>query len=359
MQICFYFPALANDRNNIIFGSMYESFFESIRRNGFDVSFTTQINDISGDILVTNIGSGYEKTAAQAMLKFQGPVIINTYNAYINFNRRFLMRWKSRILFAYNPDYATLNYNKYNSLGIPYLHLPLASDPDVFKPLELEKKYDITFLGNGHSGFGREKYIEKLIEYSKRNNLSIFLAGAGWNKFGFPFQIVHHGAETNTVYNQSKICINIHNDRQYAGIEKEMDANNRLFDLAMAGCCQISNGSKMIERYFTSDEVATADHPDEWLQLIDDYLGSEVKRIKMGKMARRRAISEHSWDNRAQEFINFIHQHIEQYQRREQNISLAYCFLRKLDSIKRPAYQYLEIRPIKKLLIFLGLLTKK
>ena len=187
------------------------------------------------------------------MFKFNGPVILNTYNAYISFNKPFLKRWKERIIFAYNPDFATLNYKLYNSLDIPYLHLPLASDPDIFKPINSKKIYDIAFLGNGHSGYGREKYIEKLIKYTVDNKLSIFLAGSGWEKFGYPFMIIQHGEQTNLVYNQTKVCINIHNDRQFAGVDKEMDANNRLFDLAMAGCCQVTNGKKMIMKYFNNN----------------------------------------------------------------------------------------------------------
>lgn len=359
MKICFYFPSLANDQNHSIFGSMYKSFFNSIEELGHIVTFTTDFESINGDILITNIGSGYEKTAAKAMLSYNGPVVLSTYNAYINFNPTFLKRWKSRILFAYNPDYASLNFKKYNSLGIPYLHLPLASDPEIFKPLLEEKKYDISFLGNAHSGYGREKYIQKLIEYSKRKNLNLFLAGAGWEKFGYTAHIVNHGYQTNQIYNQSKVCINIHNDRQYAGIDKEMDANNRLFDLAMAGCCQVSNGHEMIKKYFSQEEIATADNPDEWIELIDYYLSNQEERSNLGDKARLRAITEHTWEKRAIEFLNFITSHMNEYNERSQKISLPTAISRYLDSKHRPAYQIIEIRLIRYILTFFGLYTKK
>ena len=359
MHFCFYFPALQDKHNNAIFGSMHNSFIEAIMKLGHKASICTRIKEIDGDILITSIGSGYEKTAAQAMFKFNGPVILNTYNAYISFNKPFLKRWKERIIFAYNPDFATLNYKLYNSLDIPYLHLPLASDPDIFKPINSKKIYDIAFLGNGHSGYGREKYIEKLIKYTVDNKLSIFLAGSGWEKFGYPFMIIQHGEQTNLVYNQTKVCINIHNDRQFAGVDKEMDANNRLFDLAMAGCCQVTNGEKMIVKYFNNNEVASADNPDEWIQLIDYYLKNEQLAQQLAFKARKRAIEEHTWLNRAQTFVEFTNEQLKNYYTRNQNVSIYRTALRYLDQKRRPLYQIKEVKIIRRILIILGIYTKK
>jgi len=193
MQICFFFPSLKNDQNNAIFGSMYSSFFYQLELQGMPVKFTTDLDKIEGDILVVGIGGGGERNAAKAMLKFKGPVILSTYNTYICFYKSFLKRWKSKILFAYNPDFADLNFVKYNLVGITYYHFPFGSDEKIFYPFDTEKKYDITFLGNANSGFGREKYIQKLVDYAIKNNLNIFLAGSGWEKYGFSYRIVEHG----------------------------------------------------------------------------------------------------------------------------------------------------------------------
>jgi glycosyltransferase involved in cell wall biosynthesis len=359
MQICFYFPSLKNDQNNAIFGSMYSSFFKQLEVKGMNVKFTTDLADIEGDILVVSIGSGGEPLAAKAMHKFKGPVILSVYNAYICFYRSFLKRWKSRILFAYNPDFATLNFEKYKSVGIPYYHFPFGSDEQIFKPLIIEKKYDISFLGNANSGFGREKYIEKLIEYAQSKKLNVFLAGSGWAKFGFPYQIVNHGDETNLIYNESRICVNIHNDRQFAGIDKEMDANNRLFDLAMAGCCQISNGEQMVVKYFDKDEVVSVDNPDKWIDSIDYYLNNETERLELGLKARERAFTEHSWEKRATEFNNIINEKYSEYTQRSQKINFLVTLFRFLDQFIVPLYLFKEIRIVRLILTKIGIYTKK
>ena len=332
MQICFYFPSLKNDQNNAIFGSMYSSFFSAIERTGINVYFTTELDEIIGDVLVVGVGSGGEMSAAKAMHKFTGPIIINIYNAYLGFNRPFLKRWSSRVLFAYNTDYSTLNYIKCASVNIKFIDIPFASDETIFYPIELyKKKYDITFLGNADSGNGRKQYIDLLIRYVKENNLKILLAGAGWEKYGFPYQIIKHGKETNEIYNESKVCVNIHNDRQFAGIDKEMDANNRLFDLAMAGCCQVRNGKKMIMRYFSEDELLTADNPREWLTLIDCSLKDEYKRDKIGINARKRALKDHTWDKRAIEFVDIVKSNYPNYSDINQNVNIFIKFMRFLD----------------------------
>ena len=338
---------------------MYSSFFKQLENKGMNVKFTTDIAEIDGDILVVTIGGGVEKLASKAMIRFKGPIILYTYNAYLCFYKSFLKRWSSRVLFAYCTDFATLNYIKYNSVGIPYYHFPFGSDENIFYPIEEEKIYDIAFLGNGNSGFGREKYIEKLINYTKSNNLKVFLAGAGWDKYGFPYRIVKHGSETNKIYNQSKICINIHNDRQFAGVDKEMDANNRLFDLAMAGCCQISNGEQMINHYFEKTEVATADQPDNWINLIDYYLNNEHERITLGLKARKKAIKEHTWEKRAIDFISFINNHYTNYTNTNQKVNIKIRLARYLDQFIIPTYLLKEIRIVRFALTKLGHYTKK
>jgi glycosyltransferase involved in cell wall biosynthesis len=338
---------------------MYSSFFKQLELQGMCVILATDLCEIGGEILVVSIGGGGEPSAAKAMSKFKGPVILHTHNSYLYFYKSFLKRWSSRILFAYSTDFATLNYTSFNSVGIPYYHFPFGSDCTIFYPQNFEKKYDIAFLGNANSGFGRGKYIQKLIQYSKDNNLTIFLAGSGWDEYGYPYRIVKHGAETNKIYNQSKVCVNIHNDRQFAGIDKEMDANNRLFDLAMAQCCQVSNGEQMIVKYFDNKEVMTADNPEEWISKIDYYLKHEEERKQLGLNARKRALKVHTWEKRATEFINFINENYSSYINRNQRITILTSILRHIDKIIIPPYQLKEIRIIRHVLTKLGLYVRK
>jgi glycosyltransferase involved in cell wall biosynthesis len=359
MQICFYYPTLQNDQNKAIFGSMYSSFFKQLELQGVHVILATYLHEIKGDILVVSIGGGGEPAAAKAMHLFKGPVILHTHNAYLYFYKSFLKRWSSKVLFSYCTDFATLNFTSYNSVGIPYYHFPFGSDKDIFYPMNLEKQYDITFLGNASSGYGRDRYIEKLVDYTQKKQIKVFLAGSGWDKYGFPYRIVEHGEQTNLIYNQSKICINIHNDRQFAGLDKEMDANNRLFDLAMAGCCQISNGEQMISKYFNQNEVNAADNPEEWIQKIDYYLNNQSEREIIAHNAREKALNFHTWEKRATDFIQYINDNYPKYIDRKQKINWLTSLSRYLDQYLIPPYLYKEIRIMRFILKKLNLYTQK
>ena len=214
-------------------------------------------------------------------------------------------------------------------------------------------------MGNANSGSGRQKYIDKLIDYVQSNNLKIFLAGNGWEKYGYPSQLVQSGEQTNLIYNQSKICVNIHNNRQYLGINIEMDANNRLFDLAMAQSCQICNGEQMISKYFANDEVISADIPEEWITKIDYFLNNKVERNLTALKARKRAIENHSWTQRAVKFNNIINENLHLYAAKSQKVSLFTSFRRKLDKIIPPLYLIKEIRIVRYFLTILGLYNQK
>jgi len=333
---------------------MYSSFFAELEKEGMQVKFTTELTEIEGDVLVTGIGGGWEPHAARAMNIFKGPVILNIYNSYICFNRSFLKHWKSKILFAYNPDYATLNFEKYNSVGIKYYDFPFGSDEKVFFPIDVEKKYDITFIGNADSGFGREKYVKALIDLSKRKNYKFFLAGHGWEKYGYEKRIIKHGSDTNLIYNQSKICVNIHNNRQFAGIDIEMDANNRLFDLAMAQCCQISNGELMVSKYFTKEEVLTADDPEIWISYVDRCIENDQLRHTLANNARTKALNEHTWNARAKEFNNLVNRHFLQYNSNQQKVGFFLKLFRIMDQYIVPMYRIKEIRMIRFILYKTG-----
>jgi glycosyltransferase involved in cell wall biosynthesis len=359
MQICFYFPSLKNSQNNSQFRGMYTSFLNGIEKQGVKTLLTSELNQIEGDILVLIIGGGYEPIAARAMHKFKGPVIFYVHHTYICFYKSFLKRWQSRILFTYSTDFANLSFDKYASVGVKYYHFPFASDPLQFYPVNIEKKYDIAFLGHASSGQGRYRYIEPLIAYVKKNNLDILLAGSGWEKYGYPFQIISHGKLLNIVYNMSKICINIHNDRQYLGMNYEMDANNRVFDLALAGCCQVSNGENMIIKYYDKDEVITADDPEEWIKKIDYYLNHPEERDRVGKKALERSLKEHTWDVRGKEFVNIIQNSLFQYDEKNQNIGIITLWLRYLDQYMLPPYRIKEIRIIRFILKKLKLYQAK
>jgi glycosyltransferase involved in cell wall biosynthesis len=338
MQICFFDLNLGNRQVNAIFGGMYKSFWRALERNGAKVNFTQSIASLEGDVLVVALGEGQEVKSARAMEAFNGPVIVYVPPAYSWFYSAFLKRWKSKIIFAYGTDSSDLSFEKYQRLGIPYYHVPFASDEEIFYPLDLPKTYDVIFVGNATSGVGRYRYTKLLMEKAKEKNWEILLIGAGWERYGHPFQIVAHGKLLNIIYNLGKVCLNVHNDIQYSGQDRQMDANNRVFDLAMAGCFQINNAKDLIGKYFTEEEVVAFDEPVKLIEQIDYFLQHEDERAEMSRRSMQKANAQHTWNNRASDFIRVIGDHYLNWNESESKAGAYELLARKYDQFFFPPY---------------------
>lgn len=266
---------------------------------------------MSADVLVVPTGGGQDKSSAKAMHGFGGPVILNVGAAAFWFRKSFLERWDEQILFVYGNDCSEYSPRVFNEIGITYYHLPFASNPAIMKPLNLAKFYDIVFFGNAGSGTGRHNYVEPLMRAINKER--VLLVGPGWERYGFPSQSIAWGPLLNTVYNLAHVCINISNDEQKIGSDARLDANNRLFDLSMAGCFQVSNAPQVVRRYFSESEVVAVDSPSDWVDAVLYYVNhpDETKPFKLA--ARRRALDEHTWVHRAQKFLKMIETHLSDF----------------------------------------------
>lgn len=270
-HILFFRMGLQSPSVNSCFGGMYRSFFKALSEAGYEVSLSENCPCSAANLLVIPMGGGQESAGAAAMQTCNCPVILYVPPAAAWFRPGFLKRWQERILFVYGTDSSNFSHTAYQRLGITYHHFPFASDPEVMTPLHLPRHYDILFVGNAGSGSGRDRYITSLMQKMKHRR--IMLLGSGWEPYGFPQQLVGWGNLLNLLYNHAHICINLANDEQQLGDNSRLDANNRLFDLAMAGCFQVSNAPAIVSSYFKDSEIVSTATPEEWLDSINYFLG--------------------------------------------------------------------------------------
>jgi len=313
LKIGFHRFGLDKPTINAWFGGMYRSFFQALEHLGCRVSYTDDKPDNNLDVLVMPMGGGQDKGSIRAMSYYTGPVILNIGAAGYWFRKGLLERWKDRILFLYGTDRSDYSYTMARSVNLPYHNMPFASNPDIMRPLDLPRLYDIVFVGNADSGIGRHAYIKPLLDNVK--DKKVFFCGSGWERYGFPFQTIEWGDMLNVIYNLSSICINLSNDEQKgSGHKLQMDANNRLFDLAMAGCFQISNAPELVKHYFNDSEVVAIDSPEKWVSAIGYYLNHPEEMEPFRQASRKRAVKDHDWSNRAQSFLNEIEMQLSQWE---------------------------------------------
>ena len=316
------------------FRLMYNSFFHALEELGCCVTYCESKPNKDANVLVVPLGDGQDKSSALAMGVFGGPIILYSSPAAEWFRRGFLNRWRDRILFAYGFDVSEFSASMYARLGIPYYHLPFASTPSVMRPLGLQKMYDVAFVGSAGSGTGRHSYIGPLMRAIRSRK--VLLIGPGWEAYGFPPQFIAWGDLLNIVYNVTHICINISNDEEKIGPDRRLDANNRLFDLAMAGCFQISNAPQVVRCYFDETEVVAVDPPDEWVAKIMYYLDHPSETEVFCVAARSRALAEHTWQHRAKQFLKMIQNHLPAWQESRTKTSQWVKIARQCDTILSP-----------------------
>lgn len=306
--IDFFLLGLDHPSVNAWFSGVYQSFFTALEEQGWRVTYSDAKPNRSANLLVVPLGGGQDQSSARAMQDFSGPVILYIGAALYWFRKGFLERWRDEILFTYGFDVSTFSPKAFSELNIPYYHFPFGSNPTVMRPLNLPKLYDVIFVGNAGSGFGRHKYAQALMKAAGKRK--ILFIGPGWERYGFPSQSIAWGDFLNIIYNLAHICVNICNDQQKLGADSRLDANNRLFDLAMAGCFQVSNAPQVVRCYFDAAEVVAVDPPDEWVSAIMYFLDhpSEMEPFRIA--ARKRALEEHTWQHRAKMFLEMIESHL-------------------------------------------------
>lgn len=166
---------------------------------------------------------------------------------------------------------ASNNKQPYYKLGArKVLNVPWACDPDFHKKIEIEKKYNISFIGTAY--LERRKIIRNLGE------VDVF--GDFWYGFGkFSHKAVYGENFVKTI-NQSKINLNLQ-----AKISIEADAPTmRTFELAGCGSFQISDYMPSVKKYFPM--LTTFHETKDLKELIRYYVdnGEEAQEIAMKTM---------------------------------------------------------------------------
>ena len=321
------------------FGGMYRAFFSALRQCDTRVTYSYAEPDHHADLLVVPMGGWQEQSSTQAIHAFDGPVVLYVPSAGRWFRPRYLARWRHRVLFAYGTDRSHHTLLNYRALKIPYYHLPFASDPEVMRPLSVPKLYDVIFVGDPASGTGRSKYVDALL--SQASDRKLMFIGPGWERYGFPRQSVAWGDTLNVFYNLARVCVNIHNDQQNQGPDARLDANNRLFDLAMAGCFQVSNAPQIVRSYFSAEEVVAAESPEQWVAEVVFHLNHPNMREPYQRAARKRACAEHTWAHRACRFLELAEANLSGWQPTQTRV--RFQRIGRMRDLHLPAYSPIDI----------------
>jgi spore maturation protein CgeB len=204
-------------------------------------------------------------------------------------------------------------FGELRKLGIKHFaFLPLASDPEVYRPLSLTPEETrqlsaaVSFVGAGYQN--RREFFQGLLDFDVK------IWGSDWNlnsPLG-PF-IQKQGArvseeEAVKIFNASRINLNLHSSPYHLGINPEGDyVNPRTFDLAAAGAFQLVDLRGQLPEFFKpEEEVATFLSLAEARGKIDHYLAHEEERLEVAKKGRECCLQYHTYTVRLAQALERI-----------------------------------------------------
>ena len=334
MKILFqinYLGGLGADR--WIFGG-YEEAFKRLGHEftyfSYDSDFQAEITKAAPDILFLFYAGIFDKNNWQFLrdLRKKGVTVFIFVDNFFNSTQEKLEAYRdgdlADVYWGENEESCMQEFVQ--QTGHPYVTVPLASNPKYHFPTAPVKKYecDIVFLG-AMMPYKRAAFEKLLIPLKKKYNVKIF--GPNWtmgdntlrllglaarkvklqglNQWIQKFRISIPPEEENQLYSSAKICLNIHE----RGPEQKNHVflNERGFKIPACGGFEICDQNGALRKYFTEDEVVMSKDDDDWFVKIDYYLTHEEERLRIKEAGSKRALRDHTYNQRIAQFLQLAH----------------------------------------------------
>jgi len=183
--------------------------------------------------------------------------------------------------------------------GVPSIYFPMASSLEFYYPMDIEKKYDVGFIGNKY-GY-REELVMKLIEAG----ISVEARGSGWEAGRIKLQ------DNNKFFNQCRIILGMGT----VGHCKDFYTQKlRDFDAPLSGGVYVTHNNDNLKKLFKEDEeIILCDNIDDYIAKIKNLLGDSKKMKSISKKSFQRAKKNHTYNKRFINLFNFLEGDNEKY----------------------------------------------
>ena len=181
-----------------------------------------------------------------------------------------------------------------------------AADPELFRPLAVEKETDVFFYGYGDK-FRRE-WMRELVGEPSRRLPEVDFALGGEDFRGDVGNARSLGVIPFNAFNRAisatRIALNV---TRGAHASVRASSTARPFELAMAGAAIVSNPVEGIETWFEPGrELLVARDANEATAAYRDLLADAGAAEELGARARERALDEHTYTRRAERLLRLI-----------------------------------------------------
>ncbi len=229
--------------------------------------------------------------------------------------KKFANYWKRYFSFFSTPDY--MMYKKYLAEGFDNaIFSPFGYNKNIYKKLDTEKKYDVSFIG-GYSPL-RDWIIRRL----KKKGIEVKVFGRGWNKEKSWLT----EEEMVKVINQTKINLNLSNAVSYyppflfwslhsVRAVKELlllrktieQVKGRHYEINGCGGFQLSFNIPGLEVAFEiGKEIAVYNSLKDLPQRIIYFLEHENERNEIALNGYNRSVKDHLAQNYMKQLVNKV-----------------------------------------------------
>ena len=190
------------------------------------------------------------------------------------------------------------------------LYLPLAAQPDVHAPLDLDaverRKWgaDVSFMGAG--------YPNRRLAFRELARPGFKIWGTEWDGDHVLEPYVQLGGarvsseQCVRIFNATKVNLNLHSSIQAKELVSRGDfVNPRTFEVAACGGFQLVDERGLLPELFSDDEMATVSSIKELAEKTDYFLEHEDERLAYAQSARARVLAKHTCAHRMQALLDF------------------------------------------------------
>jgi len=180
------------------------------------------------------------------------------------------------------------------------------ADPELFRPLPVEKATDVYFYGYGEKF--RAEWIDRMVIEPSRRLPEVSFALGGNDFRGELGNACYTGDVPFNVFSNAissaRISLNI-TRKPHATVP--LSSTARPFELAMAGATIVSNPHAGIERWFEPGrELLLVSSADEAVAAYEELLADPVRAEELGRAARERSLDEHRYVHRAERLLELV-----------------------------------------------------
>ena len=195
------------------------------------------------------------------------------------------------VLMTYDKNQITHSARFYKELGIPMEFYPFSIDPEMFKPMGLPKKYDVSLVGNMSSSY-----------YPLRNKVHETIKEQGLN-YHHPEMGIYVREKFARHINESKICLTGSSSYKYL-VQKYYEIT-ACGTLLMADTCMDSE-----DQHFIPGHNFVEINEGNVLEKVRYYLSHPEESQRIANNGRESILKHHTHDIRAKELMEILHKHV-------------------------------------------------